>query len=513
MPLNNKPTFDELVNRSRADVKATLPDVDPYNPNGTINAELVAFGGRKKEQYDQLDIIVDNTFIATSDAETLNKRGAEFNLTLNPATSANGVAIFTGTLATIIAQGTEVQSSEGNIYKTETSVTIANNTLNIDSIERIGTTATVTVNAGHALGSGMNVTVSGAVETDYNGAFDIIVSSITQFTYEVENSPTTPATGTLIVDSLKGNVNVISDDKGQDQNLIGGTQLTLVVASGTVDSAVKTTFSGIDSGTDIETTEEFRTRILFRKRNPITNFNVSNIKKTAGTVSGVTRTFVYEAQDLPRAIIATSAVATSSFVTLTLPTEHDIRDGQSFTITGANEPAFNGTYGVVVIDDFKVGYYATGTLNVTATGTITAEFSAVQLGQVAVYFVRDNDMPIIPSGQEVTDVKNALLEIKPADMSSNDLLVRAPTEVSTAFAFTSLIPDTTGLRESIEINLASLFDGNDLGNDVTETQYRTAIQTSFDPETNSIVQSFTISVSGDITADFNEILTLGTVSY
>jgi uncharacterized phage protein gp47/JayE len=511
MPIK-KPSLDELTNRSRADVKSILTDSDPYNPNGTINAELVAFAGRKKEQYDQMDIIVDNTFIATSDEQTLIRRGAEYDLTLNPANTASGIAIFTGTLGTTVPQATELESSEGNSYKTETSVTISNNSLNIDTLERIGSTATVTVNAGHDLGSGMNVAISGANETDYNGSFDITVTSETQFIYEVENSPTTPATGSIAVDSVNGNVNIISDGTGQDQNLLGGSQLTLSQTTTGIDQSIKTSFLGIDGGTDIETIEEFQERVLFRKRNPITPFNEANIIKTAGEVSGVTRTWVYEAQDLPQSVTPTSLIATSNFVTITLPVEHGIIDGQKFTITGADQSAFNGTFGVIVVDDFKVAYYSSGATG-TATGTMLVEYSAVQLGQTAVYFVRDNDTPIIPSGQEVDDVRNELLVIKPADMSSDDLLVRAPVEKSQGFNFTSLIPDTVGIRNSIEVNLASLFDDNDLGGTITESQYNTAIQTSFDPETNQIVQTFSTDVSGDLDSYFNEILTLGNVSY
>jgi len=127
--------------------------------------------------------------------------------------------------------------------------------------------------------------------------------------------------------------------------------------------------------------------------------------------------------------------------------------------------------------------------------------------------VRDNDDSIIPSSQEIADVKESILIIKPANTSDDDVFVRAPTEISTSFVFSALSPDTVGIRNSIQINLQALFEGNELGITVTETAYNTAIQNSFDPETNSQVQSFTIDVSGDIVADFNEILTLGLISY
>jgi uncharacterized phage protein gp47/JayE len=512
--LQNIPTLDEIANRSRADAKSQLPALDPYNQSGTVNAELVANAGRVKEIYDQVEIISDNNFLATADEPTLISKGSEVDLPLNPATNASGIAIFTGVNATNIPIATEIQSSEGSTYKTEISSTISNKNLTIDVLTATGTSATATINNGHDLGSGIQVLISGAVETEYNGTFEITVISATVFNYTLLSTATSsPATGTLNANFTTANVNIISESEGQNQNLIGGSRLTLVQTTAGIDQSIKTTILGIDGGTDIESVEEYRARLLFNQRNPSTPFNEANIIVQSQKVSGVTRTFVYEAQDLPRTVSVSSAVATSDFVTLDLTENHDIKDGQQFTITGANQADFNGTFGVVVIDADTVGYYSSGTANQTATGTIQADFAVVQLGQVAVYFVRDNDTPIIPSGQEVQDVKDSLLLIKPADLSDLDLLVRAPNEVTQAFNFSELTPDTIGIRNSIEANLGTLFEDNQLGQDITETQYNTAIQTSFDPETNQVVQTFTIDVSGNLIAQYNEILTLGTVSH
>ena len=67
----------------------------------------------------------------------------------------------------------------------------------VASITRSGTTATVTVSGGHGLVSGQWATIAGADQGDYNGRFQVTVSSSTVFTYTVANSPTTPATGTI----------------------------------------------------------------------------------------------------------------------------------------------------------------------------------------------------------------------------------------------------------------------------------------------------------------------------
>lgn len=58
--------------------------------------------------------------------------------------------------------------------------------------------ATAVCSAEHRLKSGVRVTISDAVETDYNGTFEINVVNSTTFTYEPTVAPTvTPATGTI----------------------------------------------------------------------------------------------------------------------------------------------------------------------------------------------------------------------------------------------------------------------------------------------------------------------------
>lgn len=68
--------------------------------------------------------------------------------------------------------------------------------LAITSITSSSTTATVTTTANHGLSDGMYVTISGATQTEYNGSYQVTVTSDTTFTYTFAGSATTPATGT-----------------------------------------------------------------------------------------------------------------------------------------------------------------------------------------------------------------------------------------------------------------------------------------------------------------------------
>lgn len=71
----------------------------------------------------------------------------------------------------------------------------------VTSITRSGATATLTSTAAHGYSTGDYVTVSGAAQSEYNGIFQITVTSTVVFTYTVSGTPVTPATGTILLTS------------------------------------------------------------------------------------------------------------------------------------------------------------------------------------------------------------------------------------------------------------------------------------------------------------------------
>lgn len=83
----------------------------------------------------------------------------------------------------------------------------------ISSITRVTTTATVTTAAAHGLATGDYVTIAGADQVDYNITAQVTVTSTTTFTYTVANSPTTPATGTIVYGTglHKDNEDILDD--------------------------------------------------------------------------------------------------------------------------------------------------------------------------------------------------------------------------------------------------------------------------------------------------------------
>lgn len=86
--------------------------------------------------------------------------------------------------------------NNNKVYKSDYSTEVNEAAQSVTSITRTGDTATVTITA-HGYATGDLVTISGANEADYNGEFVISNVAANTFDYTVENTPTTPATGTI----------------------------------------------------------------------------------------------------------------------------------------------------------------------------------------------------------------------------------------------------------------------------------------------------------------------------
>jgi uncharacterized phage protein gp47/JayE len=136
-------------------------------------------------------------------------------------------------------------------------------------------------------------------------------------------------------------------------------------------------------------------------------------------------------------------------------------------------------------------------------------------GQVTIYFMRDNDPDPIPDASEIAAVDAVIQAIRPANTAEVDVIVGAPTGVPVAFTFTALSPNTSTMKTAISANLAQFFDEQtEVGTNIPEDAYRSAIFNTIDTETGDEVSSFTLSApSGAVAISSGEIGTLGTITY
>lgn len=212
----------------------------------------------------------------------------------NPAAPAQGKVVLQGDHGTIIPAGAAL-SSGNNAYTTDATATITTQSIAAASLTRSATTAIFETTSPHGLATGMQVTISGATQTAYNLTTTITVTADNEFTYEVANSPATPATGTPILTATWGNVDITCDDTGQEGNVDGGGSMTLSSPPSGAEAGVLVCFGGVTGGTEAETVESYRARTIEALGTDFGTFSAAEIKIVAKTVPGVTRVWVREA--------------------------------------------------------------------------------------------------------------------------------------------------------------------------------------------------------------------------
>lgn len=428
----------EVVDRIATDVQNEIKELTPQLRNSIIRALIIGFGGRFFDIYTQQQQAQRELFPDTATLLVFIQRwGLLKGIDINPASQANGLITTSGTQGSIIDEGTIFKNEADNEYEAiNQNYTIADVTYGINVLTRSGTTATAVLSVDHNLASGISVTISGAVEVEYNITAVITVISENSFTYEVAGSPATPATGVIVADATIASIEVRSIESGVIQNLDSGAKLTVETPIAGVDDNSFVQFTKISGGTDEETNDAYRTRVLEAYANPISNFNDADIIEISKTVPGVTRVWVFDATP--------------------------------------------------------------------------------QAGEIEVYFVRDNDEgSILPDANEIQTVKDKILTIKTAPMLDADVRVFAPTPVIVDFVFSSLVPDSQSLRDEIEKSLAQAFaDIPQVGVNLSEDAYRSAIFTTRDPETGEPVTSFALTIpSGDIAVGQGNLAVLGTITF
>lgn len=502
----------EVETRAKADVQASLENSNPFLKNSFLGALITGFSGRVYEFYLQLKNLLDNMFPDTATGSFIERHGSYVGINRNPETRAVGQIILTGVAGSVIPVNSLLTSQSGNSYYTNLESEITLNVINVSSVVRSGSTVTVTTVDDHGFGTGQDVQISGAVETEYNGTRPIVVVSADVFTYTITTTPASPATGTILAAYNMTSVEARSVGYGQIQNLSNGELLTLSTPIGGVDNTAYVTFAGISSGTDTETDTLYRQRVLYRYQNPLALFNTTAINIEAFKQPGVTRVWVREAGEATSAISVSSIVRAASIATVVTATNHYLEDGQYVTISGVSPSGYNTKSKVIVIDNTTFAYVVDSGLGATS-GTMLATPS-IPNGQVKIYFTRDNDSYNIPSATEVTEVKNRILSIKPAHTDAGDVIVKAPAPVAVSFDFTELTPNTPAMKTAIQTNLTNLFrEDVDVGVDLQSQAYISAIWQTVD-STGAIVTDFTLSTpSGDVTILEGELPVLSAVTF
>ncbi len=499
-------TRKEVSDRINSDVKAQLPDSNPFLRNSYFGSLIYAFALRIFDVYQKILIMIQQFFVNTAVGIYLERWGAIFNITRNPATPASGLITLTGTATTLIPSGTTLQSLTSISYTTQADATISTNVVAVDSMSRTGSLVTVNFTSAHNLASNTIIdSITGATPTDFNGTnLQITVTSALQFQF-TQAGTAGAAAGSIMAQWTTASVEVESTTSGDDTNADSGASLTLTSPITGVNNTAYVQYTEISEGTDVESDTSYRERILFRIQFPFSFFNVNALINQAKLVPGVTRVWVFS-PDSTSASISISSIVRANGMAIATSTAHGLVYGSYVTVSGAVQPEYNvSNTGVIVIDADTFAYPVSGAPATPATGTITAAYSYVELGQVRIGFTRDEDASIIPSAAEVNTVFEKMLLIKPAHISDDDLIVFGPTSVPITFTFTTLSPNTDAMQTAINDALSDFFrTSNNIGQNVKLADLNGLISGVID--STGATPIYTLSApSGDTTIGLNEI--------
>lgn len=263
-----------------------IPTIDPTIKASVARAASVSTAAGAVSLQEGIQDAVDQSFPQTQDGEFLELTGSYDNITKFPAQESSGNCAAPGVLTTFVPQDTSLIFN-GNSYLTTADSTVQNYTGTMDLSFSAGLVTAVT-DAIHSLATGLEVTISGATQPEYNGTYEITVLNPTTFTYEITGSPALTDAG-----SYSSNYAVLiieSVETGSDQNVDAGGVLTISLAG--LDGQSYADTDGISGGLDEETEEAFRDRVLEAHNLTPGIATAPSIKFSAKQIAGVTRVFV-----------------------------------------------------------------------------------------------------------------------------------------------------------------------------------------------------------------------------
>ena len=235
-------------------------------------------------------------------------------------------------------------------------------------------TATATTTAAHGLIAGQAITLSGATQTEYNGALTVVsVPTTTSFTFTVAINPAISATvaGTSTVSGVsKANASLSRLGK------------TVTVTTSTNHGFAN---SGTVAMTGV-TPSTYNGSFSFTKTgNKTFTYNLTALSPTTPALGIITGTGTAS----PLTLTALTRAAGSTVASGTTSVAHGLSIGNTIVISGASQTAYNGTFSVATVPSTTTFTYAVTVSPVTpATGTIAAAVTGATSKSDLVNWVR-----------------------------------------------------------------------------------------------------------------------------
>lgn len=263
------------------------------------------------------------------------------------------------------------------------------------------------------------------------------------------------------------------------------------------------------------------------------------------TVTGLT-TFTYQIESFVTAtetsgeLIASATIAVLNLRSQSYGADTILENGDSLSIEtqiagvssnaytmysgisgGANDEAFDVWKERVIyryqhpITYFNVANIKTAVLGISGNTRCWVQECTPAVGQVTVYFVRDNEENILPDSNEIAKAKQAISALRTVKDSDSDIFVYAPTAKIVNFNISDISPNTATMKTAINNAIKQFFDDNvDLGITLGLDKIKSAIQASFDLETGKQLDRYTLNMpDSDIVCGAGELPILGSVTF
>ncbi|KKK85344.1 hypothetical protein LCGC14_2774240, partial [marine sediment metagenome] len=147
--------------------------------------------------------------------------------------------------------------------------------------------------------------------------------------------------------------------------------------------------------------------------------------------------------------------------------------------------------------------------------TVFIKVITPDVGQVTIWPMKYNDKNVIPSAADAVNVKDRILEILPAHVDPDDVLVNPPNGIPVAFVFNNIVPNTASMKDAVTASLLEAFREKAIvGEDFLKIAYDSAIWQTVDTLNGDTITDFSLNTpGGDISVSDGSIAIRDTVTF
>lgn len=290
-------TSKEITQRAKVDVRREIAVADPFPRRSYLGAIVTGLANRVFEFYAALREVELEGNPQTA-VRNLKRWASIWRIYTLPGSPASGSIWATCNFAasgSLVPAGTRFVSGGGGVYLSTVDVSFSLVTKALSSLTASAGVATA-VSVDHGFGANAVLGITGASVAGFNiSGFPVTIVDKDTFTFPVDAALSGSAGGSPQAVGYGATIPIVSEGTGADLGQDPGAPLTWEAGTPpNVSSPALVTAPGLVDGTDIESDDELRARMLFRIRNPTAHFNVADIVAKAREVAGVTRVFVQE---------------------------------------------------------------------------------------------------------------------------------------------------------------------------------------------------------------------------